>query len=51
MIVASTDDNGVAGVQTPAFVERLIWPAWAVNRLVVSPGFRLRPSLSATVNA
>ena len=37
---------GVAGVQTPAFVERFCVSGPAYSRRPVSPGFRLRPSLS-----
>ena len=37
---------GVAGVQTPAFVERTMRSPAAGLRPGVSPGFRLRPSLS-----
>ena len=42
----------VAGVQTPAFVERRVkWPRWTCPP-IVSPEFRLRPSLSVvTVGA
>ena len=39
--------RGVAGVQTPAFVERTAWYRGTGYSLQVSPGFRLRPSLSA----
>ena len=39
-------DAGVAGVQTPAFVERSSTAIHRVLRAAVSPGFRLRPSLS-----
>ena len=39
--------NGcVAGVQTPAFVERLPGASRGAAKMRVSPGFRLRPSLS-----
>ena len=41
--------EGVAGVQTPAFVERSSRPTRVVHRHGVSPGFRLRPSLSAVM--
>ena len=37
---------GVAGVQTPAFVERPWIERWRRPSSRVSPGFRLRPSLS-----
>ena len=37
---------GVAGVQTPAFVERCSTRPGRSPRSAVSPGFRLRPSLS-----
>ena len=36
----------VAGVQTPAFVERAPAHGWTGRQRAVSPGFRLRPSLS-----
>ena len=36
----------VAGVQTPAFVERRSTWRWGVGRTTVSPEFRLRPLLS-----
>ena len=39
--------RGVAGVQTPAFVERRTSSPPSLRRWSVSPGFRLRPSLSA----
>ena len=42
---------GVAGVQTPAFVERLRTCCRRCRRASVSPGFRLRPSLSGAVAA
>ena len=38
--------TGVAGVQTPAFVERRILGSTVTVRIPVSPEFRLRPSLS-----
>ena len=39
---------GVAGVQTPAFVERFAGCSWSARSWPVSPGFRLRPSLSGS---
>ena len=39
--------SGVAGVQAPAFVERPGLVAESQGRRIVSPEFRLRPSLSA----
>ena len=42
-----TGDASVAGVQTPAFVERPARPLFDVRPIAdVSPEFRLRPSLS-----
>ena len=38
--------KGVAGVSTPAFVERINQGLVGVVRRYVLPGFRLRPSLS-----
>ena len=50
MVLVRTD-GGVAGAQTPAFVERRL--RWAVPAFwkEVSPELRLRPSLSATLTA
>ena len=44
--VSTVHGPGVAGVQTPAFVERTRPCASLRGRARVSPGFRLRPSLS-----
>ena len=43
--------GGVAGVQTPAFVERVIATPFLKSSLGVSPEFRLRPSLSGSPTA
>ena len=42
---------GVAGVYAPAFVERPVHAADPDDDLDVSPGFTLRPSLSASAIA
>ena len=45
-VIASAFVRSVAGVQTPAFVERSTRASSRTNRAKVSPEFRLRPSLS-----
>ena len=47
--VAGRAEKRVAGVYTPAFVERRAWQRSGITVTLVSPEFILRPSLSALV--